>query len=172
MKSIKLLAIFILSVTMFACSNDDDGGNDGTAAAGTVTAKVDGTTVTSTSELTVATLISYGSSNVLSIQGTNMEGKGYRITINDVDGEGTFQLGGNSVNTNIASYVEGNATDPLNSQMWTAPYDDDSINRGEVAISSFSETNVKGTFSFSCKNPNDDSVKTITEGSFNVTITQ
>lgn len=172
MKSIKILAVALLSFVAFSCSSDDDGGSGGAAASGTVTAKVDGTTVTSTEMLTVASLITAGSDTVLSIQGTNMDGKGYRITLNGVTGEGTYDIGGGAVNTHMVSYVEGNASDPMNSQMWSAPYDDDSINRGEVNISSYSTTNVKGTFSFTCKNPNDDSVKNITEGSFNVDITE
>lgn len=170
MKSIKILTICALSVLFFACSKDDDGGDGGSAASGTMTGKVDGTTVTSTSQLTTGTKVANGTgSYAVVLQGTNMEGKGYQISLSGVDGEGTYEIGGSSLVYNIGTYVEGNATDPLNSQTWTAPYDDDSL-RGEVQISTFTDEKVIGTFNFTCKNPNDDSVKTITDGSFNVNL--
>uniref|UniRef100_UPI004049FE5B DUF6252 family protein n=1 Tax=Flavobacterium sp. TaxID=239 RepID=UPI004049FE5B len=169
MKTIRqTLTVLFLSTALFfsSCSSDDNGGG-GTSGAGTITAKVDGASFTSTPQLTLFTEISAGGSTTLSIQGSNMDGKGINISINGFEGVGTYQFGGSALVSNVASYVEGNATNPLATDTWTAPYDDTSL-RGEVTITTATDDSIIGTFEFTAKNPADSSVKTITEGSFNL----
>ena len=172
MKTTKFIcACFLISTALFVTScSDDDGGSGGNAAAGTITGKVDGTTVTSSSQLTQANRVTAGSNVALTIQGTNFDGKGYNFIINNFTGTGTYEIGGSSSVFVVASYVEGNATNPLATATWTAPYDDTTV-RGEISFSEVTDDNVKGTFSFTAKYPNDNSIKTITEGSFNVGVT-
>ncbi|RXR33154.1 hypothetical protein EQG68_06625 [Flavobacterium piscinae] len=171
MKTIKFIcACFLVTSALFLTScSDDDGGGGGNAAAGTITAKVDGTTVTTLEITTSATLVSAGGNTTLSMLGTSTSQKGFSFTINGFDGVGTYEFGGSSSVFRVASYIEANVSNPLDSQTWSAPYDDDSP-RGTISFSEVTDTRVKGTFTYSAKNPNDNSVKQITEGSFNVEI--
>ena len=56
----------------------------------------------------------------------------------------------------------------MNSQTWSAPFD--ATVAGEIAISTQTADNIEGTFSFTGQNANDMSMKSITEGSFNVSL--
>lgn len=163
MYTILIALAFVFSVS--SCSSDDDGGSGGDAASGIVKAKVDGTTVTSTQQLTTATIINAGGTSTVAIQGTNMDGKGFNFTINGFEGTGTYPIGGGANVFVVANYIEGNATNPLDTQIWTAPFD--TTVAGEINISESSETTIKGTFEFTGKN-DDGSFRDITEGSFNV----
>ncbi|PKP26840.1 MAG: hypothetical protein CVU03_01360 [Bacteroidetes bacterium HGW-Bacteroidetes-2] len=154
-----------LIFTTTSCSSNDDGGDGGNAASGIVKAKVNGTNISSTKQLTTATQVDAGGVTTVLIQGTNMDGKGFNFTINGFEGIGTYPIGGGANIFVVANYVEGNAQNPLETQIWTAPYDT-SVS-GEIQISEVTATTIKGTFEFTGKN-NDGTFKTITEGSFNV----
>lgn len=164
-------ALFLFLIFSTSCSSDDDGGSGGNAAAGTVTAKIDGANFQSNTMLSTANKVTQGAADVMTLQGTDNSGKGFNFAINGYEGEGTYTFGGASLGFIVGNYIEANASDPLNSQTWTAPYDNEDI-RGEISISSDSGDNVKGTFEFTCKNFNGDgSIKTITEGSFDLDVT-
>lgn len=172
MKNLKQLTkISILSIlfVLASCSKDSDGGS-GSAASGTITGKVNGTTVTSTTQLTTATQVSAGSTSTLIMQGTNNDGKGFQFNINGFDGVGSYEFGGDNIVFVNGSYVEGNALNPLDTQIWSAPYDDTTV-RGQITFTNVTSSKVQGTFEFTCKNANDNSVKEITNGSFNVNLT-
>ncbi len=173
-KNFMILVMTLTAVTLTSCSSDDDSGDDGGgsggggAAPGVLVASVDGTTVTSVEIATFATL----SNGVLQIQGNTGGTSSKAIVLNllDYNGAGTYPLGGGVNIINNASYVEtdvdlNNPTNP-DVRTWQAPYNDSQV--GEIIITEVSDTNVKGTFSFSCKNGADDSVRNITEGSFNI----
>jgi hypothetical protein len=173
MKTIKFIcACFLVTSSLFltSCSKDDDGGGGGNAAAGTITGKVNGTTVTSSSQLTQANKVTAGSTSSLTMQGTNFDGKGFSFVINNFTGTGTYEIGGSSSVFVVASYIEGNASNPLATNIWSAPFDTDAV-RGEISFSEATDDNVKGTFSFTAKNPNDDTEREITQGAFNVGVT-
>jgi hypothetical protein len=154
-----------------SCSDDDEGGSAGTAASGTVTAKVDGANFQSNEMLSSGNLVTQGPTDSMTLQGTDNSGKGFNFVINGYDGVGTYTFGGSSLGFIVGNYIEANASNPTASQTWTAPYDDDSI-RGEINISTDSGDNVTGTFEFTAKNSNGDgSIKTITEGSFDLDYT-
>jgi hypothetical protein len=107
----------------------------------------------------------------MTLQGTDNSGKGFNFVINGYDGVGTYTFGGASLGFIVGNWIEANASNPTNSQTWTAPYDNDDI-RGEIQFSSDDGDKVQGTFSFTCKNSNGDgSIKDITEGSFDVNYT-
>lgn len=160
-----MLIALALVFTATSCSKDDDGGDGGDAASGIVKGKADGVLVTSTKQLTSATIINAGGTSTVSIQGTNMDGKGFNFTINGFEGTGTYNIGGGANVFIVANYIEGNATNPLDTKIWTAPFDDTVA--GEINISESSDTTIKGTFEFTGKN-DDGTFKEITEGSFNV----
>lgn len=167
MKNFKhiLIAVFV-SLTFVACKSDDDAGEDGDAGAGTVAAKVSGSNFTSNSDFTVATQTQGGGSTTVRVQGSDNSGKGIVLMIGGFEGTGTYEIGGGANIFVNASYVEANASNPQDSQAWQAPYDDTVA--GEINVTEINETRVKGTFFFDAKNSNDDSVKMITEGSFDV----
>lgn len=94
------------------------------------------------------------------------------MTVFGYEGVGTYEFtGANIAITNTASYTETdvNLSNPTASttEIWQAPYDATLV--GSISISEETDTKVKGTFSFKCKNVNGDaSVKDITDGSFNL----
>ena len=156
-------------LTLSSCSSDEDGGSSGSAASGTLEAKVDGTTFKSLSISSSAT-VSNGGQNLVIIA-SNSDGNAFAFTILGYDGVGTYQVGGGINIANSASYTETDVdiNNPQNSttEIWQAPYDDTIA--GEVKVSEETGSKVIGTFSFMCKNVNGDgSVKNITEGSFNL----
>ena len=173
MKTMKQSYLFVLVVIIsglftFSCKSDDDGGGGGGAASGTMTAKVDGTTV-STIEMTTAAQISGGSLQITGNNGGTSDNKAFMLAIVSVDGAGTYPIGGGANVFNVASYTESNASNPSNPQVvvWSAPFDDTQV--GEINISELTDSRVKGTFSFQAKNP-DGNIKNITEGSFDVAL--
>ncbi|MEY8847433.1 DUF6252 family protein [Psychroserpens sp. XS_ASV72] len=169
-KNFMMLFMALTLVTFTSCSSDDDGGDPAQTAAspGTITAKVNGTTVTSVEIATFATL----ASGNLQIQGNTggTSSKAFVMNIVGFDGEGTYPLGGGANIFNVASYTTTvvDLNDPTNPEVriWQAPYDDTQV--GEINISEVTETKIKGTFNFSAKNGDDDSIRNITEGSFNI----
>jgi len=164
-----LLLLVVFSSFSVSCKSDDDGGSGGSAAEGTISAKVSGTQFNSMEMATSGTMVNAGGSTTLSILGSNADGKAINIIVNGFDGEGTYQIGGGSNIFVAGSYMETNISNPMNSQTWQAPYDDSVA--GEVSFSSVSDSNVKGTFHFEAKNVNGDgSIKNITDGSFNVNL--
>jgi hypothetical protein len=159
---IMMVAVSSLSVS---CKSDDDGGGDGPAASGTITAKVDGSSVT-TIEMTTAAQLSGGSLMVTGNDGGSSLNKAFVLTITSVDGTGTYPIGGGANIFNVASYIE-TEVNSLDVVTWQAPYDDSEV--GEINITELTDSHVKGTFSFQAKNA-DGNIKNITEGSFNVNL--
>ena len=171
MKQFGLMLTLVMATLLSSCSSDDNGGGGGTAGAGTIKAKVNGSWVT-TPELTTA---ASQSMNFLHIQGTagDVSSKSFSINIIAFDGVGTYDIGGGSSGLGAANatYNETtvNISNPLASEYsnWNAPYEGgDKV--GEITVTEITETNVKGTFFFSAKNTDDNSMKQITEGSFNI----
>ena len=170
MKNSKNFMLFTLVMSMIAftnCKSDDNGGGGTPAAAeGTITAKVEGVTVTSLDLTTIANHIT--ATNTLTIQGNDADGRGFVFVINGYDGEGTYEIGGDNIIAITASYVEADINNPMNSQTWQAPFD--ATVAGEISISSQTTDNIQGTFGFTAQNANDNSMKSVTEGSFNVSL--
>lgn len=164
-----LFMIITIGLITFSCKSDDDGGGGGSAAEGTITAKVNGSNFGSESMMTSGQFINAGGTSTLSIIGTNMEGKAISFTAVGVSETGTYQIGGGANISIAASYTETSISNPMNSQVWQAPFDETVA--GEISFSELSSTKAVGTFSFQCKNVNGDgSIKNITEGSFNVNL--
>lgn len=171
MKTIKFLSLFLFaSLIITSCKKDDDGGDDSTAAAGTITAKVNGTTFTSIELATTANQVTAQGVTTITIQGSDASGKGIVMIINAFDGVGTYEITDSNVFTS-ATYLEANVNNPTNSQTWTAPFQDSGV-VGQIQISNKTDTNIQGTFNFTAKNSNDQSERNITEGSFNMNLVQ
>ncbi|MCB0448010.1 MAG: hypothetical protein KDD03_10965 [Gelidibacter sp.] len=168
MRNLKQLMLFIMIgslVTLSSCSKSDDGGDGGNAAAGTITAKVNGSQFTSLEITSFAQLTTGGGQTTLVMQG-NTQSQAINMIINGYNGVGSYELSDSNVFIS-ASYIEPDINNPLNSQTWSAPFQNSGV-VGEINISEQTSTNIKGTFNFTCKNSNDGSTKNITEGSFNL----
>lgn len=169
-----ILVMTISAVTLTSCSSDDDSGDGGDpgdqgAASGVLVAKVDGVNFQSMAISSSATVANNGQNLV--IIASNSDGNAFAFTIIGYDGEGTYPLGGGVNIFNSGSYTEIDVdiNNPQNTtqEIWQAPYDDTVA--GELVVTEVTETKVKGTFNFSGKNVNgDQSIKTITDGSFNL----
>ena len=174
MKTIKKLFVLMLGVALISltgCSNDDstDGGG-GSAASGTLTAKVGGVTYQSLEISSSATVANSGQN--LIIIATNSDGNAFNMSVFGYSGPGTYKLtGADPLITNTASYTETDVdlSNPQNSttEIWQAPYDSSEV--GEIVVTEETNDKIKGTFSFTCKNVNgDNSVKNVTNGAFNL----
>lgn len=174
MRNLKQFMLFVMVaslLTITSCSKSDDGGSGGSAASGTLSAKVGSATFQSMDISSQATLANAGGINNLVIIASNSDGNAVAITIFDYTGEGTYDITGANLGGVTASYTETdvNLSNPQAStiEIWQAPYDDTKV--GSISVSEETDLNVKGTFSFKCKNVNGDgSVKDIIDGSFNL----
>ena len=158
-------------LTLSSCSSsDDDGGNGGNAPSGRLTAKVDGNNYQSVEVASSATVANNGQN--LIIIAANSDGNGFAMSIFGYNGVGTYDLtGADPLVTHTASYteIEVDLNNPQNSntEIWQAPYDNTMV--GSISVSEETDTHVRGTFTFTCKNVNgDQSVKNIIDGSFNL----
>ncbi|SFN92520.1 hypothetical protein SAMN04487989_106123 [Bizionia echini] len=171
MRTLKQFTVFVMMaslVSITACKSDDDGGDPAASggASGVITAKIDGNSFQSLEITSTASQVTAGPNTTVTLQG-NSSTQGFSIIINAFDGVGTYEITDSNVFI-VASYIEPNVSNPSATQTWNAPYQDSGV-VGEIKVSEDSDTNIKGTFSFQCKNANDDSVKNITEGTFNLT---
>jgi hypothetical protein len=175
MKKLKHLVLFLTTislVTVSSCSSNDDEGDGGNAPSGLLIAKVDGKSFKSFELSSSATISTTGPNKSLIIIATNSDGNAFSMTIFGYTGSGTYDFtGANVAITNVASYseTEVNLSNPTASktELWQAPYDNTLV--GSVSISEETDTKVIGTFSFKAKNVGgDNSIKNITEGSFNL----
>lgn len=171
LKHIMLLVMVGSLLTFTSCSKDDDGGSGGNAVSGTLTANIGGASFQSMEISSKATLANAGGIDNLIIIASNSDGNAFSISIFGYTGVGTYDITGASLGVVTASYTETdvNLSNPAASttEIWQAPYDDTKV--GTVSISEETDTNVKGTFSFTCKNVNgDNSVKVVTSGEFNL----
>ncbi|MDH7913251.1 DUF6252 family protein [Winogradskyella sp. SYSU M77433] len=170
LNQILLLIMTVSAVTFTSCSSSDDGGGGGNAPSGTLVAKVDGTNYESWEISSSATVANNGQN--LIIIASNSDGNAFSFTIFGYEGVGTYDFDGSSINNfNTGSYSETavDLNNPQNSttEMWQAPYDNSMV--GSLSVSEETDDKLIGTFEFTGKNLNgDQSVKTITEGSFNL----
>jgi len=161
-----LVLMAVVAVSLTSCKKDDDGGGGGGAASGVVQAKVSGSNYKSDAALTTAILTNSGGTSSLTITANTMNGRNISLSIiGGFDGAGSYNIGGGANVFGNASYTEIDVANPMDAEIWSAPFDESVA--GEINVSEVSNTNIKGTFNFKGKNA-DGSFKEITEGSFNV----
>jgi Family of unknown function (DUF6252) len=176
MKTIKQFGIVLtiaLTSLLSSCSSDDSSGGGGsTAALGTMKAKIGGTNFTSIAQGTTAAILYNGSYYNLSIAGADATGKVIQMMIlaENITSGATYQIDENSdVLVSSAAYTAIDISNPTSAISFGAPYDGGG-NSGSITISSKTETNVQGTFSFTLKNTQGTDTKSITNGSFNINL--
>lgn len=169
MKTLKrtmYLAVVCIALVMTGCNKSDDveeivGGGAG-GGAEFLTATIDGASFEAAQSPAVI-VEARTSNNMLTLHGGTNEGNTIRATINGYSGAGTYTTGDGISNLNSLSYL----TLPAN--FWTSTFD---IGSGTLVVSSDDGTTVEGTFSFEGFNAQDQTTKTITNGSFKATIDQ
>lgn len=154
------------TIAMASCKKNEDGGPGGGAAAGTIEAKVSGSSFKSLKMTTMANRVNVGGSSIITVQGNETSGKAIVLVMNGVDGPGTYQIGGGANISISGSYTEVNISNPTATKVWQAPFD--SSVAGEIKIAELTDKVIKGTFSFTAKNSSDNSTKEVTNGAFNV----
>ena len=159
----------MLAVTtiLSSCSSDSSSSGGASAALGTMQAKAGSTNFTSMTAATFAHKNTSGGVTTIIIQGSDASGKAIQLIITGASGTtGTYQISDTASISTIASYTEVNTT-TFTSQTWAAPYEG-SGNVGSVTISEITDTNVKGTFTFTGKNESGTDTKAVTDGAFNI----
>jgi len=171
MKTLKILSLFLLSsIALVSCKKDDDGGGDPQAAAGTMTAKVDGANFQSLEGTAMAQETNASGVRVLAVSAGTVDSENLQVIIQNFEGEGTYDI--NFLNVGTYSYLpDPSNPDPNTVVIYSSVNGTNSV--GEISISSYSESNVKGTLSFTGYNLNDASdTVSVTEGSFDLELTQ
>ncbi|SDE35363.1 DUF6252 family protein [Ulvibacter litoralis] len=169
----KSILITFLSCSLLmatSCKKDDDGG--GTAASsGEFTAKVNGNNYESFPEATAAQLSGAGEFQAMAVSGGTMDSENIQFIITGFDGVGTYSL--NFVNIGTYSYLPDPSNPDPNTVVVFTTVGNAQGNNGEVNISTFDDTTVSGTFSFTGYNlDNIGDTVSVTNGAFNVAYTR
>lgn len=170
MKTMKFLMVALVAtcvLSLQSCKSDDDGGDAGSASNGTVRASIDGASYSSDAVGTsVSQIIAGGNTTTVITSNELSSSRNITLTMNGVDAEGTYMIGGGANISIVASYIEANASNPTDTQIWSAPFDD--TPSGEVNIVTITDSKIEGTFEFTARNPQDESTVSVTNGSFNL----
>lgn len=155
MKTAKLLLFVFIAVglSLGSCKKKDDENADPSLSGGSLSARIDGADWNAS--LAVQAVNSNG---VLSVTGSDASSKQLQITVINPTGAGEYQLGGNMTNQNSGRWTAGVNTN----QTYTTTV---GLGSGTVNISELTDTNVKGTFSFTAANSDEEQVS-VTDGTF------
>ncbi|QIE59265.1 hypothetical protein G5B37_06720 [Rasiella rasia] len=169
MKTLKQISLILLmSLAVVACKKDDDGGEDPGEATGTLTAKIDGATLTA--DIAVqAQITNSPQGDVLTISGGTSQSENLQMIIQNFDGVGTYDL--SFINIGTYSYLpDPSNPDPNTVVIYLSLNGTDAT--GELRVSSFDGNSIEGTFNFTGYKQDDatDTVE-VTEGKFNLEIT-
>jgi hypothetical protein len=166
------LALLTTSVLLTGCKKDEnpaDGGSGGgntQTGAGTMSAKIDGQSWSSTSIPGLPGAYATYTSNNLTLIGTQVQGTSastFNITIANVTGTGEFRLG----LFPVGSFQGVGAYGTSAGQAWATT----NTETGTVTITKLDTQNkiVSGTFSFRCRSTNaTPEIRNITDGRFDV----
>jgi hypothetical protein len=163
MKSITkltLMATLLFGSLSFVACSDDDGdsnGGGGTPSGEYVSAKVNGNAFSS-STLFDAVGANHPNASTLVVQGSDNSGKAIQIMLMNFDGEGSYNV--SNMQNGQALYTQASPFVSYSSAAGNGA-------TGTVEITLVDDAKVEGTFSFTGKNPNDNTQSvTVTEGSF------
>lgn len=123
-----------------------------------MTCKVDGKDFTAT--VVAATL----KNDVLGVTGTQGTDEQIQIILNECTTTGTYEINLNLTEKHIGGYSNGTSNENLY-------VSSGGLGTGSVVISTYTDTNVEGTFQYTAKNADGEEV-TITDGSFKSKITK
>jgi hypothetical protein len=153
MKKMRLFTFMILAavIGLSSCSNDDD--NDNNGSGGSMTLKHDGTSWSASLAVAAA-----NTNGVLSVTGSDMSANQCNVTLYNIPGTGTYDLGVSMSNPNTGRWTQGLGQNDTYTTMVGQ-------GTGTCTITELTSSRVSGTFEFTGKNTLGNSV-TITAGSF------
>ncbi len=143
------------SVIMSSCNEEDDDNNN--AGNGSMNLKHDGTSWTAN-----IAVQGVNTNGVLSVTGSDGSANQCNITLYNIPGTGTYQLGGTMTNTNSGRWTQGLGTNDTYSTMLGQ-------GTGTCVITELTASKVEGTFEFTARNTLG-ALVTITEGSFSANL--
>jgi len=169
MKTFKnVMLVLLMSLAIVSCKKDDDGGEDPAGATGTLTAKIDGATLTA--DIAVqAQITPSGQGDVLAISGGTSASENLQMIIQGFDGVGTYGL--NFTNIGTYSYLpDPSNPDPSTVVIYLSINGTGST--GELKVSSFDGNTIQGTFNFTGYKADDQTdTVAVTDGEFNLEVT-
>ncbi len=158
-----IFLLSILSIIMFSCSSDDDGG-DTSGDADFITAKVadiDWSTDSNYADLVAAQI----SNDMLLVQGSTNDGEAMTLQVYNYTGIGTYRIGTNATDASmLMHYRVSSNTGWVNSYITQLS---GAVPEGEVVITKDDGVVVEGTFKFDGFNQEaSPSILSITDGNF------
>ena len=164
LKKSMLLLLIVLAAIVSSCSSDDD--NNGPSGSGNgdnfFTAKVDGEAFRSLSDEAYGGLTVIENNSVIVVSGGDNQGRGISISVERFNGVGEYDLFNLDNTLGLGMYMEG---EDENTQIWNGPIEGQI---GKLKVTSITDNRMKGTFHFKVLNIQTNTVKSITEGNFNV----
>lgn len=162
--SLAVLAVMVVALAV-GCSKDDDnpvnGGNNNNNnnnnAAGSMTAKIDGSTWTANAGEAV---LENGELDIMGIQGDSKASVTINMTLYDFQGTGTYELDGVNNSAYIIQMAEGGAT------VIYGVDDPESQTGGKLVVTEVTDKSVKGTFHFTAENMSGTATRSVTNGVF------
>jgi len=153
MKMFMLAALFVSGIVLSSCAKKDDDGGTPAGSNASVSLKVDGESWSAT----LATQAVLGDQGVVTLTGSDSNAHQVSFTLMNAQATGTYTIGG-LTNPNQCRWTAGiNASDTYLATMV--------LGSGEVVISEFSDSGMKGTFHFEAYNTNQQKVN-VTDGVF------
>ena len=172
MKKIKQLGkigFLALALTFASCSSDSAGTPIGVAGEGTITASVDGTTVTTMQLGTFGYVSGSGASKALQLTGADATGKAFTLQVVGYTGIATYNVNAGNGPLAVLTYTATDFNNPQNTNnTWVSGGDGTT---GTLTVTEYTDAVVKGTFSFKGVNQAG-TFKQISNGSFNVALNQ
>ncbi len=144
------------SLSMTSCNKEDDDDNNN-AGNGSMSLKHDGSSWSAN-----VAVQGVNTNGVLSVSGSDASANQCNITLYNIPGTGTYQLGGTMTNTNSGRWTQGLGTNDTYTTMLGQ-------GTGTCVITELTASKVSGTFEFTAKNTLGATV-TITEGSFSANL--
>ena len=172
MKKIKQLGkigFLALALTFASCSSDSAGNPTGPAGEGTITASVDGSTITTMQLGTFGYVSGSGASKALQLSGSDATGKAFTLQVVGYTGIATYNVNAANGPLAVLTYTATDLNNPQNTNnTWVSGGDGTT---GTLTVTEYTDAVVKGTFSFKGVNQAG-TFKQISNGSFNVALNQ
>lgn len=167
LKKSMLLLLMVLAVTVSSCSKSDDGPSGGGDSPGILTALINGENYRSLPEEAEAMVATSEGVTVLSLAGRDALGREVGVSVSQFAGVGSYNLldpDSPEGYVGLGMIIEGEGD---NTQIWMLPFEGSQI--GKLIVTEYTPNQrIKGTFHFEVYNPFNESIKRVTNGSFDV----
>ncbi len=155
-----LLFLVVLAATISSCGSDDSNGPG--IDVSNFTAKVDGQPFSSVLDEAFGGVTVIQNNSVVVVSGGDAQGRAISVTTEQFNGVGEYDIFNLNETLGLGLYMEG---EDENTQIWNAAVEGQI---GKLNVTSVSNNRLKGTFHFKVLNIQTNSIKSITEGKFDV----